>query len=117
MNVALRKTASFAVTTVLLLTLPPVPALARDPSPIVLRCTGAAEQGQVLRANSKLREAAKQLAICVAHECPVPVRKDCDKWLGRGFAFDDHCLANANFFFCNLYSRHTQNIGRSKADV
>ena len=45
------------------------------------------------------------------------VLEDCDKWLGRGFAFDDHCLANANFFFCNLYSRHTQNIGRSKADV
>jgi hypothetical protein len=47
----------------------------------VARCTEAAENGQRLRANGELRAAAKQLAICVAHECPALVRRDCGKWL------------------------------------
>jgi hypothetical protein len=55
-------------------------AEARDTT-AVARCTKAAEAGQRLRSRSELRAAAKELALCVASECPGIVRRDCGNWL------------------------------------
>lgn len=45
-----------------------------------LACTEAAESGQRARAESKLRAAQTQFAVCQSQDCPSLVRQDCSKW-------------------------------------
>lgn len=45
-----------------------------------LACTEAAEAGQRARAESKLRAAQTQFAVCQSQDCPSLVRQDCSKW-------------------------------------
>ncbi len=45
--------------------------------PTKQECVSANESAQDLRRAAQLREARKQLAICVSESCPAPVREDC----------------------------------------
>lgn len=46
-------------------------------------CVAAYEQSQVLRNESKLSEAKKQLLICARDVCPAALRTDCASWLSE----------------------------------
>lgn len=47
------------------------------------QCAAAYTRAQVLRAQSKLRDAKKLLNVCAADACPQALRKDCVPWLGE----------------------------------
>ena len=55
---------------------------AADPPPKAA-CAHAAEEGQRLRAESKLREARESFTACAAERCPAVVRTDCSGWLAE----------------------------------
>jgi hypothetical protein len=55
--------------------LAPVTAGAAEPTK--QECVAANESAQDLRRVAQLREAKKQLAVCVSTSCPGPVREDC----------------------------------------
>jgi hypothetical protein len=46
-------------------------------------CVHAAEEGQRLRAEGKLREARESFTACAAERCPALVRSDCSGWLAE----------------------------------
>jgi hypothetical protein len=46
-------------------------------------CVHGAEEGQRLRAQSKLREAREAFTACAADRCPALVRSDCSGWLAE----------------------------------
>jgi hypothetical protein len=46
-------------------------------------CAHAAEEGQRLRAESKLREARESFTACAAERCPALIRSDCSGWLAE----------------------------------
>ena len=46
-------------------------------------CVAAYEQSQVLRNDSKLSDAKKQLLICARDVCPQALRTDCTSWLSE----------------------------------
>jgi hypothetical protein len=46
-------------------------------------CAHAAEEGQRLRAESKLREAREAFTACAAERCPALIRSDCSGWLAE----------------------------------
>jgi hypothetical protein len=46
-------------------------------------CVHAAEEGQRLRAESKLREARESFTACAAERCPALIRSDCSGWLAE----------------------------------
>ena len=46
-------------------------------------CVAAYEQSQVLRNESKLSDAKKQLLICARDVCPQALRTDCNAWLAE----------------------------------
>lgn len=46
-------------------------------------CVAAYEQSQVLRNESKLSDAKKQLLICARDVCPQALRTDCTSWLSE----------------------------------
>jgi len=56
------------------------PARADD---VVETCTKAAQQGQQLRDQGKLRAARASFGACVQPQCPGPVRKDCSEWFAE----------------------------------
>lgn len=45
------------------------------------RCVQAADKGQLLRDEGKLRASRAELAVCGADTCPVVVRRECVRWL------------------------------------
>jgi hypothetical protein len=47
------------------------------------RCIEAAEDGQQLRSEGKLQDAAEKFTVCAAEECPKLLQKDCAQWLGE----------------------------------
>jgi hypothetical protein len=49
-------------------------------TPAVTACLDAAEQGQDLRSQGRLREALERFAKCAASTCPTSVRKPCSRW-------------------------------------
>jgi hypothetical protein len=53
-----------------------------DPPPKAA-CAHAAEEGQRLRAESKLREARESFTACAAERCPALIRSDCSGWLAE----------------------------------
>ena len=55
-------------------------AQAAPPNAAVDRCAQAAEDGQRLRDDSKLRGARDKFLECGAESCPVVVRRDCNRW-------------------------------------
>lgn len=46
-------------------------------------CSQAYEQAQVLRQDSKLRQAREKLLICAAAACPARMRDECTTWSGE----------------------------------
>jgi len=46
-------------------------------------CVHAAEEGQRLRAEGKLREARESFTTCAAERCPAVIRSDCSGWLAE----------------------------------
>jgi hypothetical protein len=61
-----------------LLTAPPLaPAVSRAAEPTKQECVSANERAQDLRRAAQLREAKKDLAVCMSESCPAPVREDC----------------------------------------
>jgi len=46
-------------------------------------CVHAAEEGQRLRAEGKLREARESFTACAAERCPALIRSDCSGWLAE----------------------------------
>jgi hypothetical protein len=54
-----------------------VPLVASAAEPTKQECVSANENAQDLRRAAQLREAEKQLAVCVSASCPAPVREDC----------------------------------------
>ncbi len=46
-------------------------------------CVAASDSAQGLRSAMKLREARKQLLVCVQDDCPAVVKKDCGDWLAE----------------------------------
>jgi hypothetical protein len=46
-------------------------------------CAHAAEEGQRLRAEGKLREARESFTACAAERCPALIRSDCSGWLAE----------------------------------
>jgi hypothetical protein len=65
--------------TIAILTLLPqlVPSVVRAADPTKQQCVSANERAQDLRRAAQLREARKELAVCVSASCPAPVREDC----------------------------------------
>jgi len=66
----------------------PVAALLMSSAParaddVVETCTKAAQQGQQLRDQGKLRAARASFGACVQPQCPGPVRKDCSEWFAE----------------------------------
>ncbi len=63
------------------------PARAAGPpaaaGPTKQECVAANESAQDLRRLGQLREARKQLALCVSEQCPGPVREDCAQRLSE----------------------------------
>jgi hypothetical protein len=57
----------------------PLRAQAADPPPRA--CFDAAEQGQALRDQAKLRDARDAFRMCAAATCPALVQRDCAGWL------------------------------------
>jgi hypothetical protein len=57
-------------------------AAAADPPPKAA-CAHAAEDGQRLRTEGKLREARESFTACAAERCPALVRSDCSGWLAE----------------------------------
>jgi hypothetical protein len=53
------------------------PATALAGPPTKQECVSANESAQYLRQADKLREAREKLLLCVAEECPGPIREDC----------------------------------------
>jgi hypothetical protein len=51
--------------------------VAQAAEPTKQECVSANESAQDLRRAAQLREAKKQLAVCVSASCPAPVREDC----------------------------------------
>jgi hypothetical protein len=52
-------------------------SVASAADPTKQECVSANESAQDLRRAAQLREAKKQLAVCVSASCPAPVREDC----------------------------------------
>jgi hypothetical protein len=52
-------------------------SVASAAEPTKQECVSANESAQDLRRAAQLREAKKQLAVCVSASCPAPVREDC----------------------------------------
>jgi hypothetical protein len=53
------------------------PSVASAAEPTKQECVSANERAQDLRRAAQLREAKKELAVCVSASCPAPVREDC----------------------------------------
>jgi hypothetical protein len=53
------------------------PAVSRAAEPSKQECVSANERAQDLRRAAQLREAKKELAVCMSAGCPAPVREDC----------------------------------------
>ena len=54
---------------------------AADPPKVA--CAHAAEEGQRLRVQAKLREARESFTACAAERCPALIRSDCSGWLAE----------------------------------
>jgi hypothetical protein len=52
-------------------------SVASAAEPTKQECVSANERAQDLRRAAQLREAKKELAVCVSASCPAPVREDC----------------------------------------
>lgn len=52
-------------------------------APTKQKCIEAAEEGQQLRSEGKLQDAAEQFRVCAATECPKLLQKDCVVWLSE----------------------------------
>jgi hypothetical protein len=48
--------------------------------PAKAQCASAAEEGQRLRAQGKLREALASFTSCASDRCPAVIRSDCSTW-------------------------------------
>jgi hypothetical protein len=48
--------------------------------PAKVQCASAAEEGQKLRAQGKLREALASFTSCASDRCPAVIRSDCSTW-------------------------------------
>jgi hypothetical protein len=53
------------------------PSVVSAAEPTKQECVSANERAQDLRRAAQLREAKKELAVCVSASCPAPVREDC----------------------------------------
>jgi hypothetical protein len=58
-------------------------SLASASPPSKAQCAAADENGEALRKEGKLREASKELHVCVAKACPAVVRQDCEQTLAE----------------------------------
>lgn len=51
--------------------------------PIAEQCAGAAEHGQLLRMQGKLKDARLEFLSCTKTACPLLVRKDCNEYVAE----------------------------------